>query len=235
MENGYAICFNEWSLDQDIKNELGLLLIISSLTAEKGYCFASNKFLAELFETTEETISRKIKKLEKKNYIATEYEKRGTQIISRKIRLTKISMDDYQKYQWTIDENVKDKNTSINNTSINNKRKYIKEKYGTYKRINLTNEEYTRLVEDFGEDFINKQIELLDEYIESNNNKNHYTNFNLVLRKAIRENWFDKTKKKEDIIPDWFNKNLNQEEKRKDDNLNDEQRELINQILGKNK
>ena len=208
MENGYAICFNEWSLDQDIKNELGLLLIISSLTAEKGYCFASNKFLAELFETTEETISRKIKRLEKKNYITTEYEKRGTQIISRKIRLTKISMDHYQKYQWTIDENVKDNNTSINNTSINNKRKYIKEKYGTYKRISLTREEYTRLVEDFGEDFINKQIELLDEYVESNNNKHKYTNFNLVLRKSIRENWFDKTKKKEDIIPDWFNKDL---------------------------
>ena len=40
MENGYSICFNEWALDQTIKNELGLLLIISSLSAEKGYCYA---------------------------------------------------------------------------------------------------------------------------------------------------------------------------------------------------
>ena len=93
---------------------------------------------------------------------------------------------------------------TINNINTNHK----KEKYGTYKRISLTREEYTRLVEEFGEDFINKQIELLDEYVESNNNKNRYTNFNLVLRKSIRENWFDKTKKKEDIIPDWFNKDL---------------------------
>lgn len=97
---------------------------------------------------------------------------------------------------------------TINNINTNHK-KEKKEKYGTYKRISLTREEYTRLVEDFGEDFINKQIELLDEYVESNNNKNHYTNFNLVLRKSIRENWFDKAKKKEDIIPDWFNKDLN--------------------------
>ena len=53
------------------------------------------------------------------------------------------------------------------------------------------------MVNDFGESFIKQQIDLLDEYIESNNNKNKYTNFNLVLRKSIRENWF-KNKKKGD-------------------------------------
>ena len=50
--------------------------------------------------------------------------------------------------------------------------------------------------ETFGEEFIKEQINLLDEYIESNNNKNKYTNFNLVLRKSIREKWFDKNKEK---------------------------------------
>ena len=73
MQNGYALCSNKWALDKDIKNELGLLIIISSLTAEKGYCYASNKFLAELFNIDETNISKKIKKLEKKNYIAIEY------------------------------------------------------------------------------------------------------------------------------------------------------------------
>lgn len=67
-----------------------------------------------------------------------------------------------------------------------------KETYGTYGRIKLTISEYLRLREEFGEDFINKQIELLDEYVEMNNNKNKYNNFNLVLRKSIRENWFNK-------------------------------------------
>lgn len=120
MKDGYAICFNEWALDPTIKNDLRLLIIISSLSAEKGYCYASNKYLAELFSTTEETISRKIKNLENKKYIDIEYGKRGSQVISRKIRLTKISMDDYQKYQRTIDENIKENNTSNNNTRINN-------------------------------------------------------------------------------------------------------------------
>lgn len=84
---------------------------------------------------------------------------------------------------------------NTNNKELNNKRKKenIKEKketYGTYQRVKLTIDEYMRLVNEYGEDFIKQQIEYLDEYIESNNNKNKYTNFNLVLRKSIRENWF---------------------------------------------
>lgn len=86
-------------------------------------------------------------------------------------------------------------NTIINNTNnkyTNKKKKVIKEKYGTYGRVELTSDEYLKLVNEFGEEFIKKQIELLDEYVESNDNKNKYKNFNLVLRKSIRENWFKK-------------------------------------------
>lgn len=132
MNNGYAICFNEWALDSDIKNELNLLLIISSLTAEKGYCFASNKYFAELFETNETLISRKIKKLEKKKYIIIEYEKKGSQIVSRKIRLSKTITVDYRKSKSSIIENDKDNNTSINNTRINKYRKPTLEEVKEY-------------------------------------------------------------------------------------------------------
>lgn len=120
MNDGYAICFNEWALDKEIKSDLGLLIIISSLTAETGYCFANNKYLAEIFKTTEVSISRKIKNLEDKKYITIEYEKQGCQVKSRKIRLTKMLIDDYQKCKSTINKNVKENNTSINITRINN-------------------------------------------------------------------------------------------------------------------
>ena len=63
MEQGYAICLNKWSLDTRITNELGLLLIISSLSAKTGYCYATNGFLAQQFKTTTSTISKKITKL----------------------------------------------------------------------------------------------------------------------------------------------------------------------------
>lgn len=135
MDNGYSICFNEWALDKEINGELGLLLIISSLSAEKGYCFASNNYLANLFNIREETISRKLNKLVKKGYITIEYDKKGCEVTNRYIRLTKLSTDDCVNNQPTIDENVKDNNTSINNTSINKKEIY-KEKYFDNEKVN---------------------------------------------------------------------------------------------------
>ena len=121
MKEGYSICFNEWALDKNIKDELGLLLIISSLTAEKGYCYASNDYLAKIFKTSVVTISRKIKILEEKKYIEIEYEKKGCLVISRKIRLTKMLTAINKNVNRTINKNVKENNISnINNTNNNN-------------------------------------------------------------------------------------------------------------------
>ena len=129
-DNGYAICFNEWIFDKDIKNELNLLLIISSLCA-KGYCYATNTYFSELFGIPEQTISRKIKKLEQKKYITIEYKKRGCEIIARYIRLTKMFTDDYQKCLPTINKNVKGNNIIYNNINNNIKEKEIKRKVFT--------------------------------------------------------------------------------------------------------
>lgn len=93
----------------------------------------------------------------------------------------------------TLPQLVGQETNTINNNNINtNNNKNTYRKYGNYKRIKLTDDEYKRLIENYGENFIKEQIEKLDEYIESNNNKNKYTNFNLVLRKSIREKWFEK-------------------------------------------
>ena len=120
MENGYSLCLNEWALDKSIKNELGLLLIISSLCAERGYCYASNKYLADIFDTNEVVICRKIKKLEEKKYISIEYKRQGSYITMRYIRLTKKLMAVNKKVNGTINKKVKENNISIKNTSINN-------------------------------------------------------------------------------------------------------------------
>ena len=95
-------------------------------------------------------------------------------------------------------------NNNIINKNKNNKYNI----YGEYKRIKLTEEQYNKLIKDYGKQFIDKQIQLLDEYVESNNNKNKYTNFNLVLRKSIRENWF----KQQKDTPEWFYKDLDKED-----------------------
>lgn len=118
---GYSLCFNEWALDKEIKNEIRLLLIISSLCAKNGYCFASNKYFSEVFGETEVSISQKIKKLETKNYIEIEYKRRGCEVISRTIRLKNILTDDLKIFKPTIKKNFKENNISINNISINKK------------------------------------------------------------------------------------------------------------------
>ena len=81
------------------------------------------------------------------------------------------------------------------NNIITPTKKATKNSYGEYKRVKLTDKEYQKLCEDYGKEKLDGQIKLLDEYVESNNNKNKYTNFNLVIRKSFRENWFKKDNK----------------------------------------
>ena len=92
MNNGYAICLNRWLDDEEIlkKDLLPFLLRISSLTAEKGFCYASNEYLAEKLKVSTVTISRKIKTLISLGYIEAEYKKQGALIILRKLRLTQM-------------------------------------------------------------------------------------------------------------------------------------------------
>ena len=117
FSKGYSLCSNEWAIDKNIKNDLGLLLIISSLSARDGFCYASNNYFSKLLDYDEVSISRKIKNLEKNGYIKIEYIKKGAEVTKRILRLTKMLTDDYQKCYSTINKNVKENNISINNTS----------------------------------------------------------------------------------------------------------------------
>lgn len=82
---------------------------------------------------------------------------------------------------------------------LDNKEKIKKEKkasdeathtYGEYKRIRLKDSQYKKLCDEFGESKTQLAITKLDEYVQSNNNKNGYKDFYLVLRKVIQQNWF---------------------------------------------
>lgn len=198
MDNGYSICLNKWALDEKIKNELRLLLIVSSLCAEKGYCFASNKYLADLFNTLEVTISKKLKKLKSLGYIEIEYEKRGCEVIDRKIRLAKMLTDDYQKCQPTISQNAKDNNISINITSIN-KKENIKRKSFTKPSIEEINAYCTER-----NNGIN--AEAFYDFYES---KNWYIGKNKMADwKACVRTWEGRQQRKEIKKVDNFNKVL---------------------------
>lgn len=119
IQDGYCICFNKWVLDTRIKNELPVLLIISSLTAKTGECFAGNKYFAELFNCTEVSISQKINKLIELGYISAEYEKRGAEIKKRILRLKNFLTDDLNIFYPTIKKDFKDNNINIKNINNN--------------------------------------------------------------------------------------------------------------------
>lgn len=135
IKDGYGICLNEWILDTRIKNELPVLLMISSLTAKTGVCFASNKYFAELFDCTEVSISQKISKLAKLGYIQIDYEKRGAEVKKRTIRLKKFLTDDLNIFYSTDKKIFKDNNNNIfKNTSFKkeNSKKKIPTKQEVY-------------------------------------------------------------------------------------------------------
>lgn len=69
---------------------------------------------------------------------------------------------------------------SINSKDSNNNNKSIKHIYGEYKHVRLTDEQYEKLLNDFGQGKLEKCIQILDEYIETSGKS--YKNHNLVLR-----------------------------------------------------
>ncbi len=103
---------------------------ITALCNEKGYCWASNSYFAELYKVSKETVSRWISKLEELGYIRTEliYEQGTKSVKERRIYICGDPIDKNinryrQNNQYPIDENVNtpiDKNIKENNTVLNN-------------------------------------------------------------------------------------------------------------------
>ena len=128
IENGYGICFNDWLFDKEIKNELRLLIAISSLSAKLGYCTASNEYLSGLFGEHIDTISERIKKLERLGHVVITYKKHGAAIMGRKIQIKRLAngkLTDRRTAKRPTDERRNDrptngKMTDGNNNSISN-------------------------------------------------------------------------------------------------------------------
>ena len=128
--------------DKELKpNEKLLYGEISALMDTKGYCWASNKYFAELFDVAPETVSRWIGHLIEKGYAKSKivYDEDGKTILERKlwVHLPVVDDDDPidkkinrgidEKIKTPIDEKIKENVTSNELTSINIKENIIKE------------------------------------------------------------------------------------------------------------
>lgn len=72
------------------------------------------------------------------------------------------------------------------NIKEDKKEKPVKHKHGVYKHVSLTEEEFSRLKADFGQQKTDEMITNLDEYIQMKGEK--YKDHNLTMRKWERKN-----------------------------------------------
>lgn len=115
-------------LDPDLTMiEVNTIAEIDSLDNEDG-CFASNKHFSDFLGVTTGRVSQIINGLKEKGYITIDYDKKGKQIIKRRIRVVnKLNTTLVNKLNRGIKnikggylENCKDSNTSKSNTNNSN-------------------------------------------------------------------------------------------------------------------
>ena len=122
--NYYAIIPANIRYDADLTANAKLLYgEITALCNEKGYCWATNEYFANLYGVSKTSISKWISSLIQKEYIFSEtiYKDETKEILNRYLRIVKDPIE--EKLNRGIEEKLKDNNTYINNT-INNKEIY---------------------------------------------------------------------------------------------------------------
>ena len=131
----YAIIPANVRYDLDLPANAKLLYgEITALCNERGYCWATNTYFAELYGVSKISISKWIKKLIEKKYIFSEivYKEGSKEILNRYLKLVDYPIK--QKLNTPIKQKLKDNNTVINNT-INNKKKRIEPQKREYENL----------------------------------------------------------------------------------------------------
>ena len=65
----------------------------------------------------------------------------------------------------------------------------VRKQYGQYGWVKLSDEEYGRLSNDLGKTELERCISYVDESAQSSGNKNHWRDWNLVIRRCHRDRW----------------------------------------------
>jgi len=115
--------------DEDLTPNAKLLYgEITALCNEKGYCWATNGYFADLYKVSKVSISKWISQLVEKGYLHSEiiYKEGTKEILNRYLRIVGEGTQDnfntptQDNFNTPTQEKFKDNNTLINNTLINN-------------------------------------------------------------------------------------------------------------------
>lgn len=117
LSEGYGIMPNKVLFDKNLTDKQKLLYcLISSLCAEKWYCWASNEYLWELLGVKEWSISSNISKLKKLWFIDYELKNKNTRKIYLTSPIVKNHIGVCEKSQGGVCEKSQHNNTIYNNT-----------------------------------------------------------------------------------------------------------------------
>ena len=135
--NYFAILPANVRYDKELTDKAKLLYAeITSLSNKMGYCFASNKYFADLYNCTTRSIQNAISKLQEKGYVFTEIENNYERkiYISSSVNYEKNILNRYEKnFVGGYEKNFSNNNININmidrlfNYILNNKNEFPKE------------------------------------------------------------------------------------------------------------
>lgn len=207
----YAIIPANVRYDKDITPNAKLLYgEITALCNERGYCWATNDYFANLYGVSKTSISKWVNSLVQKGYISSEliYKKGTKQIEDRYLRIVTQPIE--EKLNTPIEDNFKENTTSFNNTVNNTKDKKERKKepngYDAIISQSSFNDEVKETIIEFVKmrklikkpmtDFALKK--LLNKLAKISSNPQVQIS---VLEKSILNNWQDIYEPKEDEKP----------------------------------
>ena len=151
--NYFAVLPANVRYDKRLKSSEKLLYgEITALSNREGYCFASNKYFADLYDVSIQSVSNWINHLAIMGYVEIEfvYKENTKEIAYRKIipLLNKTLIPIKENFKGGIKENFKDNNININNNINNNLYLEINNKYRDDPEYQEEVEAYCRYLQD---------------------------------------------------------------------------------------
>ena len=213
----YAIIPANVRYDDDLTPNAKLLYgEVTALCNEKGYCWASNSYFAELYGVSNVSISKWINQLVKNGYLTSRinYKEGSKEILNRYLRIVNDPIKEkFNTPQTKVNEPIKEKfkdnntlNNTFNNTSNSDNRNSAKAKYDDdspylklahrlFNHIRQRNPEHKQPNFQTWADDIRKTVELDKRNIDNLTNvldwsqHNDFWQSNILSAKKLREKY----------------------------------------------
>lgn len=187
--NYYAVIPANVRYDRELPDKAKLLYgEITALSNKSGYCYASNKYFADLYGITPRQVIRLINKLIERHYLTSEIEycPKTKNIKERKLYLvTKMSWGSDKNVTGGSDKNVTDNNINNNNINIIN---IYNQNCTNLPKINKVTEKRKAHIKAFLKEFTEEDFEKIckianeSDFLIGKNDRGWKADFDFLLR-----------------------------------------------------